>query len=91
MYPSVEHLLECQLVKEAFSQVLVNHCKPLKKYAEMVWLGMLFLAVIMLLLIVLWTIKTRHEHRCNLADGSVEPHFAPTEALEKRTVKEIEI
>ncbi|ESW22448.1 hypothetical protein PHAVU_005G154700 [Phaseolus vulgaris] len=91
VYPSVEHLLECKLVKEAFSQVLVNHCKPLKKYAEMVWLGMLLLAVIMVLLIVLWTVKTRHEHRCNLSDGSVEPHFAPTEALEKRTVKEIQI
>ncbi|BAT91755.1 hypothetical protein VIGAN_07037800 [Vigna angularis var. angularis] len=91
VYPSVEHLLECQLVTEAFSQVLVNHCKPLKKYAEMVWLGMLFLAVIMVLLIVLWTVKTRHEHRYNLSDGSVEPHFAPTKALESGTVKEIEI
>ncbi|QCE09102.1 uncharacterized protein LOC114183598 [Vigna unguiculata] len=91
VYPSVEHLLECKLVKEAFSEVLFNHCKPLKKFAEMVWLGMLFLAVFMVLLILLWTIKTRHEHRYNLSDGSVEPHFAPTKALESGTVKEIVI
>jgi len=91
VYPSMENLLECQVVKEAFSQVLVNHCKPLKKYAKMVWLGLLFLAVIMVLLVVLWTIKARHEHRYHLSDGSVEPHCAPTKALESGIAKEIEI
>ncbi|KAG4961446.1 hypothetical protein JHK87_038079 [Glycine soja] len=91
VYPSMEDLLECQVVKDAFSQVLVNHCKPLKKYAKMVWLGLLFLAVIMVLLVVLWTIKASHEHRYHLSDGSVEPHSAPTKALESGPVKEIEI
>ncbi|TKY48310.1 hypothetical protein E2542_SST25726 [Spatholobus suberectus] len=91
VYPSMEHLLECQVVKDAFSQVLVQHCKPLKKYARMVWIGMLFLAVIMVLLVVLWTIKARHEHRYHLSDGSVGPHCAPTIALESGPVKEIEI
>ncbi|KAL5152398.1 hypothetical protein HKD37_13G038544 [Glycine soja] len=91
VYPSMEALLKCQVVKDAFSQVLVNHCKPLKKYAKMVWLGLLFLAVIMVLLVVLWTIKASHEHRYHLSDGSVEPHSAPTKALESGPVKEIEI
>lgn len=91
VYPSMEHLLECQEVKDAFSEVLVKHCKPLKKYARMVWLGMLFLAVIMVLLVVLWTIKAHHEHNHHLDDGSVEPHCAPNKALESGPVKEIEI
>ncbi|KAL2590737.1 hypothetical protein AAZV13_13G305000 [Glycine max] len=91
VYPSMEALLKCQVVKDAFSQVLVNHCKPLKKYAKMVWLGLLFLAVIMVLLVVLWTIKASHEHRYHLSDGSVEPHSAPTKALESGPIKEIEI
>nr|KYP58424.1 hypothetical protein KK1_013831 [Cajanus cajan] len=91
VYPSMEHLLECQVVKDAFSQVLLNHCKPLKKYARMVWIGMLFLAVIMLLLVVLWTMKAHHEQRYHLSDGSVDPHFAPNKALEARPAKEIEI
>ncbi|RDY03808.1 hypothetical protein CR513_12564, partial [Mucuna pruriens] len=91
VYPNMEHLLECQVVKDSFSQVLVKHCKPLRKYARMVWIGMLFLAVIMVLLVLMWTIKARHEHRYHLSDGSVEPHCAPTKALELGPVKEIEI
>lgn len=94
VYPSMEHLLECQLVKDAFSQVLVNHCKPMKKYARMAWVGMVFLAVIMVLVVVLWTIKAHHEHSYHLSDGSVEPHCAPPpppNALKSRPAKEIEI
>ncbi|XP_061365170.1 uncharacterized protein LOC133308552 [Gastrolobium bilobum] len=93
VYPSMEHLLECQVVKDAFSQVLVKHCKPLKKYAKMVWSGMVFLGVIMVLLVVLWTIKARHEQSYHLSHGSVEPHFtAPNaNALESGPAKEIEI
>ncbi|XP_027344055.1 uncharacterized protein LOC113856437 [Abrus precatorius] len=91
VYPSMEHLLECKVVKDAFSQVLVKHCKPLKRYARMVWVAMLFLAVIMMLMIVLWTIKARHEHHYHLSDGSVEPHCAAPKALELGPAKEIEI
>ena len=90
VYPSMENLLECQLVKDAFSQVLVNHCRPLKKYAKMVWSGMVLLAVIMVLLVVLWTIKAHHEHRYHLSDGSVEPHFAAASALELGSAKEVD-
>lgn len=84
VYPSMEHLLECKLVKDAFSQVLVNHCKPMKKYARMAWAGMVLLAVIMVLLVILWTIKAGRERRYRLSDGSVEPHCAAAN-------KEIEI
>ncbi|KAJ1424491.1 hypothetical protein SESBI_11685 [Sesbania bispinosa] len=91
VYPSMEHLLECQLVKDAFSQVLVKHCKPMKRYARMVWAGLVFLAVIMVLLVVLWTIKASHEHHYHLSDGSVEPHFAAANTLESKQAKEIQI
>lgn len=74
VYPSMEHLLGCQLVKDAFSQVLLQHCKPLKKFARMTWLGMVCLAAIMVLLVVIWTIKARHEHSYHVSDGSVQPH-----------------
>lgn len=84
VYPSMEHLLECQIVKDAFSQVLSKHCKPMKKYARMVWVGTVFLAVIMVVLVVLWTIKARREHCYHISDSSVEP-------LESRPSKEIEI
>ncbi|KAK7261644.1 hypothetical protein RIF29_27960 [Crotalaria pallida] len=60
LYPSMEHLLECEVVKDALSQVLVKHCKPLKKFSHMVWAGMVFLSVVMVLLIVLWITKAHH-------------------------------
>ncbi|CAJ2661036.1 unnamed protein product [Trifolium pratense] len=91
VYPSMEHLLECQLVKDAFSQVLVNHCKPMKRYAKMAWVGMVFLGVIMVLLILLWTIKASHQHCYHISDGSVEPHFEVPNGLKSRVDKEIEI
>ncbi|KAE9616546.1 hypothetical protein Lalb_Chr03g0025991 [Lupinus albus] len=57
VYPSTEHLLGCQLVKDAFSQILHRHCKPLKKFAGMTWIGMVVLASIMVFTVVLWTVK----------------------------------
>lgn len=91
VYPSMEHLLECQIVKDAFSQVLVDHCKPMKKYAKMAWVGMVFLGVIMVLLIMFWTIKASHEHCYHGSDGSVEPHCEVPNSFKSRAVKEIEI
>ncbi|KAK7272003.1 hypothetical protein RJT34_28325 [Clitoria ternatea] len=89
VYPSMEHLLECKVVKDAFSQVLEKHCKPLNKYAKMVWGGMLLLAMIMALLVLLWTIKAHHHHCYHISDASVEPHSS--NAFESGAAKEIEI
>ncbi|XP_058748791.1 uncharacterized protein LOC131621759 [Vicia villosa] len=91
VYPSMEHLLECQIVKDAFSQVLVHHCKPMEKYAKMAWVGMVFLGVIMVLLILLWTMKARYEHCYHVSDGSVEPHFEVPNSLKSRVDKDKEI
>lgn len=92
LYPSMEHLLECQLVKDAFSQVLVKHCKPLKRFSRMVWAGMVLLAVIMVLLVVLlWIIKAHHEQSYHHSDGSVEPHCGAGNSLELGPAKEIDI
>ncbi|KAJ1410481.1 hypothetical protein SESBI_21982 [Sesbania bispinosa] len=71
VYPGVDHLLGCHLVKDAFSQVLLKHCKPLKKSARMTWLGMVFLAAIMVFLVVLWIIKAHHEHSYHPSDDLV--------------------
>ncbi|XP_027189320.1 uncharacterized protein [Cicer arietinum] len=88
VYPSMEHLLECKVVKDAFSQVVINHCKPMKKYVKMAWIGMVLLALIMILLILLWTIKTNHQHYYHQKDASVEP---TPNAFKLGLAKEIEI
>ncbi|XP_027355339.1 uncharacterized protein LOC113865154 [Abrus precatorius] len=80
IYPSMEQLVGSQLVKDAFSQVL-KHCKPLKKFAPMAWVGMVFLAVIMMFSVVLWTIKACHEHNDNhTGNGSVQLHYTARDA-----------
>ncbi|XP_061354973.1 uncharacterized protein LOC133299520 [Gastrolobium bilobum] len=66
VYPGVEKLLGCQLVKDALSQVLFKHCKPLKKFARTTWVGVVILAVIMVFLVVLWTIKAPREDDQNI-------------------------
>ncbi|XP_019448543.1 PREDICTED: uncharacterized protein LOC109351531 isoform X2 [Lupinus angustifolius] len=60
VYPRTEHLLGCQLVKDAFSQILQKHCKPLKKFSRMTWIGLVVLGSIMVFTVVLWTVNTFH-------------------------------
>ncbi|WJZ88209.1 hypothetical protein VitviT2T_007532 [Vitis vinifera] len=31
VYPGMENLVECQMVKDAFSEIIIEHCKPLKR------------------------------------------------------------
>ncbi|MED6107876.1 hypothetical protein PIB30_018334 [Stylosanthes scabra] len=63
VFPGIDSLLECQLVKDAFSQVLQKHCKPLKRFGKVTWAAMVSLAATMVLLVVLWTLKANyHEH-----------------------------
>lgn len=57
-FPGMESLVECQSVKEAFSEILINHCKPLKRFLQIVWVAMALLSVIMVVLVLVWTART---------------------------------
>lgn len=62
VYPCMEELIECELVKDAIAQVFFKHCKLLKGFAKLVWLGMAILALVMMFLVVLWmAIKAHHD------------------------------
>ncbi|XP_050227720.1 uncharacterized protein LOC126677219 isoform X2 [Mercurialis annua] len=73
-YPGMENLVECQSVKDAFSDILINHCKPLKKYVRMTWGSMLFLSLSMVFLILIWTLQAHHDQERHPSDNSVKPH-----------------
>ncbi|KAK7312394.1 hypothetical protein VNO77_36213 [Canavalia gladiata] len=90
MYPSLEHLLGCQIVKDTFSEILLTHCKPLKKFAKMAWLGMVPLAVSVTFLVVLWTINASHEHSHHHSNGSSKPHLTAGNGLELVAAQEID-
>jgi len=62
LYPRMDRLIECQLVKDAFSQIILKHCKPLKKFSRMTWIGEMFLAVFMVFFLVTWTIRACQDH-----------------------------
>lgn len=81
-YPGIESLLECQSVKDAFSEILLKHCKPLKRYVKMVWVSMVILSIIMLFLVLIWTAKAHHDQNHRFSDGSVKPRLEAGAAKE---------
>lgn len=88
-YPGMESLVECQSVKDAFSEILLNHCKPLKRNVQMVWVSMVFLSMIMVFLILIWIAQANHEKNHHISDGSVKPNLAKANMLDAGTAKEI--
>ena len=79
VYPGMESLVNCQTVKDAFSKILEHHCRPLESYANMVWAGLVFVSVVMLCLVLIWTISANVEHKLHpSADASVLPNSSTT-------------
>ncbi|KAL0917985.1 hypothetical protein M5K25_013099 [Dendrobium thyrsiflorum] len=81
-YPVMKRLINCQLVKDAFSNILFNHCKPLKKYVHMSWASLAALSTIMVILIFIWESKAFRDHKFRSSDGSVKPSSTPMESVE---------
>ena len=73
VYPGMESLVECQTLKDAFAKILEHHCKPLEKYAYMVWTGLVFVSVVMMCLVLVWTIRAIADQKLHLSVGSVQP------------------
>ncbi|KAJ0977129.1 hypothetical protein J5N97_012603 [Dioscorea zingiberensis] len=88
-FPGIERLVDCRLVKDAFSEVLVNHCKPLKKYVHMTWAALATLSTVMVILIVAWLFEAcygdRGQKHCS--NNSVEHHSTSTEISEDDTTE----
>ncbi|PKA66714.1 hypothetical protein AXF42_Ash003369 [Apostasia shenzhenica] len=53
-YPVMKSLVDCQLLKDSLSQVLLHHCSPLKRYASTSWASMAALSTIMAVLVLTW-------------------------------------
>ncbi|XP_059300171.1 uncharacterized protein LOC132052584 isoform X1 [Lycium ferocissimum] len=91
VYPGMESLAECNTVYDSFSDILDKHCEPLEKNAHMTWGGLIFLSVVMVALVLVWTFDAHHEqnHHHRDFDSSVKPHSsAAIDMLELGTVKE---
>ncbi|KAL9233177.1 hypothetical protein vseg_008207 [Gypsophila vaccaria] len=75
-YPGMEDLVNCQLVKDTFRDILVNHCKPVKRYLMTTSVAMLLLSIVMMVLVSTWVGTIRYENQ-HFADGSVKPNTVP--------------
>lgn len=78
VYPGMERLVECETVESAFSQILEKQCRPLKRYARMVWGALLFLSIDMLALVLVWALGAHHHQTHHTFSGSVKPHTTTT-------------
>ncbi|CAL9045078.1 unnamed protein product [Musa banksii] len=78
-FPHMERLANCQLVKDAFSKILLKECKPLRNYARLTCAALAVLSVIMVLLVLIVTSEAHHDHKYHSSDGSVRPHLAYAE------------
>ncbi|KAK1430486.1 hypothetical protein QVD17_13256 [Tagetes erecta] len=72
-YPGMESLVQCQTVKEAFSEIVQNHCEPVKRDVRIVWAGLVFLSITMVFLVLTWTVESYYEHNRRFSNGSVKP------------------
>ncbi|XP_021906961.1 uncharacterized protein LOC110821423 isoform X2 [Carica papaya] len=70
IFPNMENLVKCQLVQNAFSDILTNHCKPLRRYLNMTWAAMLYLSIVMVALVLLWTTQALHDQELQNSDIS---------------------
>lgn len=77
-YPSIEGLVECRPVKDALSEILNKHCKPLRRYIRLLWSALLFLSVVLVILVPIWTIKEHHDQTHHSSGGSINPHNGGT-------------
>ncbi|OAY82992.1 hypothetical protein ACMD2_16595 [Ananas comosus] len=82
VYPGMERLVNCQTVKEAFSEILSDHCKPWKKYARITWGALACLSTVMVVLVLVWTIEALYEYKSHFSDWSIKPHSSLAEASE---------
>ncbi|XP_077229715.1 uncharacterized protein LOC143862528 isoform X2 [Tasmannia lanceolata] len=90
LIPGMESLVGCQLVKDAITEILSHECRPVKKYARMVWASMAVLSMIMVVLVLTWTAKAYHERKRHFSDGSVKPHSTTPDDTTILQVKQLE-
>ncbi|KAI3919448.1 hypothetical protein MKW98_030159 [Papaver atlanticum] len=81
-FPGMESLVDCQVVKDAFTEILTKYCKPVKKSAKMVWSALVVLSSLMVVLVSIWTITAFHDRKHHFAQGSIRPELVGTKSEE---------
>uniref|UniRef100_A0A5B7AY35 Uncharacterized protein n=1 Tax=Davidia involucrata TaxID=16924 RepID=A0A5B7AY35_DAVIN len=65
IFPDVQSLIQCSFVKDAFTDAVLNQCKPFRAQSRMLWSSMLSLSIVMVVLVLIWVAKAYQDRgRC---------------------------
>lgn len=75
-YSGIKSLVECQPIKDVLCEILNNHCKPLKRHIRLLWSALLFLSLVLVALVLIWTVSAHHDQTHHSSGGSIKPQDA---------------
>ncbi|KZV19210.1 hypothetical protein F511_09951 [Dorcoceras hygrometricum] len=65
IYPDLSKLMSCSYVQEAFSDIVLHQCGPMKLQTRLLWSAMLGLSICMVILVWIWCEKViQDRERC---------------------------
>ncbi|OMP01794.1 hypothetical protein COLO4_11579 [Corchorus olitorius] len=75
VFPDLQNLAECTMVKDTFSEVFMHQCRPFRRSLKWLWASMLSLSVCMVFLEFTWIIKAYHEKGRSFSRCSIFPNL----------------
>ncbi|AES94526.2 transmembrane protein, putative [Medicago truncatula] len=58
IYPDLQKLSKCAIVKNKAAEIVSHQCKPIRKSTKLLWASMMSLSIIMVVLVFTWVVET---------------------------------
>ncbi|XP_058772843.1 uncharacterized protein LOC131646933 [Vicia villosa] len=58
IYPDLQKLSKCTIVKNKTSEIVLHQCKPIRFSTKMLWASLMSLSIIMVVLVFAWVVET---------------------------------
>ncbi|GMJ03849.1 hypothetical protein like AT5G67550 [Hibiscus trionum] len=87
VFPDLQNLTECVMVKNTFSEISRNQCRPFRKSLLWQWASMLCLSVSMMFLELTLILKTYQEKGRNFSRFSIFPIRSNSTNIEQQNVQ----
>ncbi|KAK2372521.1 transmembrane protein [Trifolium repens] len=58
IYPDLQRLSKCTIVKNKASEIVLHQCKPIRNSTKLLWASMMSLSIIMVFLVFIWVVET---------------------------------
>ncbi|GLT46809.1 hypothetical protein SLA2020_205390 [Shorea laevis] len=71
VFPDLMSLTKCNVVKDSFTDIALNQCRPFRQSVRLLWVSMLCLSIFMMDLVLIWVVKAylergRSFNRCSI-------------------------